>query len=120
MHELSLAQSILDIVIDHVPPEQRASVHRIHMKLGAHSGVVRDSLEFCFTAITAGTPFARARLLIDDIPFMVRCASCGATSKSEAGTVACPACGDIDTTVVSGTELQITEVELDDNGAEIR
>ncbi len=114
MHELSIAQNILEIVHDHVPPPQRPDVRSVRLKIGEVAGVVIESLEFCFTAITAGTPLAHAALRVERVPFRLHCRTCGTVSADQQGGALCPACGGIDTTVLGGTELQIISIELCD------
>lgn len=113
MHELSFAENIVDIIHQSVPRNELQDVRVVRLKIGALSGVVADSLDFCFTAISAETPLVKARLEIEQIPFAVRCNVCRKTFVNDIGFVVCPECGAIDTTVVSGRELQITEIELD-------
>ncbi len=115
MHELSFAQSIVDIIHQSVPTDELRDVRIVRLKIGALSGVVADSLDFCFTAISAETPLARARLDIEQIPFAVLCNSCQKTFVNDIGYVVCPECGGVETTVVSGRELQLTEIELDND-----
>lgn len=112
MHELSIAQSIVDIVGQYVPPEQAEDVRTVNVRVGALAGIVTDSLAFCFTAITAGTPLAHAALAVDFIPYRVSCATCRATSLAEPGLALCPHCGSAETAVLSGTELQVVDIEL--------
>jgi hydrogenase nickel incorporation protein HypA/HybF len=113
VHELSLAESIVDIIHRSVPERELEEVRIVRMKVGTLSGVVADSLDFCFSAISAQTPLAQARLEIEQIPFSVLCNSCRRTFVNDIGYVVCPDCGSIETTVVSGRELQVTEIELD-------
>jgi hydrogenase nickel incorporation protein HypA/HybF len=113
MHELSVAQSIVDIVKHSVPADELADVRIVRLKLGTFSGVVADSLDFCFMAISSETPLAKARLEIEHIPFVVRCNSCTKSFENDIGFVVCPECGGIETTVLSGRELQVTEIELE-------
>ena len=87
----------------------------IRMKVGAFSGVVAESLEFCFSAVTAGTVLSEARLEIAAVPFRVRCEQCGQEFENDIGFVVCPQCAGTQTTIVSGRELQVSEIELDDN-----
>ena len=118
MHELSLAESIVDIIRQSVPKDELEEVRIVRMKVGTLSGVVADSLDFCFSAISAQTPLAQARLEIEQIPFSVLCNSCRKTFVNDIGFVVCPDCGGVDTTVLSGRELQVTEIELDNNEEE--
>jgi hydrogenase nickel incorporation protein HypA/HybF len=118
MHELSIAQGILDIIFHAVPEEQRSRVRIVRLRVGELSGVVPDSLDFSFTAITADTPLAASRLDMEEIPYRVHCRTCDATERCEPGLRPCPRCGGIDTEIVSGLELQVTEIELEDDQQE--
>ena len=115
MHELSLAQSIVEIVRQYVPHEKGGTVKSVKLKVGELSGVVPDSLEFCFSAITANTPLQGATLQIDRIPFTLECKDCSESFTSEYGTVVCPRCGGSNTHVLMGTEMQVVEIELIDS-----
>lgn len=114
MHELSVAQSIIEMIQQHVPFSDWNRVVAVRLKVGALSGVVPDSLEFSFQAITSDTPFQRAKLEIESIPFRVQCAACRAITISEDGYVACSQCGSRETKVLSGSELHIAEIEVED------
>lgn len=112
MHELSIANSILDIVREHVPPEQLSSVKSVKLKVGDQAGVVVDSLEFSFMALTADSPLRSARLDIEHVPFRIACNSCHVTSSSAGGFALCPQCGSGETEILSGMELRVVEIEL--------
>jgi hydrogenase nickel incorporation protein HypA/HybF len=114
MHELSLAQSIVEIVRQYVPNEKAGTVKSVKLKIGELSGVVADSLDFCFSAITADTPLQGATLQIDKIPFTLECNDCSESFTSEYGTVICQRCGGSNTHVLKGTEMQVVEIELID------
>ena len=114
MHELSIAQSIVDIVGQYVPPAEQERVRKITVRIGAMAGVVPDSLEFCFTAVIHHTALADAAMEIDYVPFMVACAACDRVSETEPGPALCPVCGSADTTVRSGTELQVVSIDVDE------
>jgi hydrogenase nickel incorporation protein HypA/HybF len=113
MHELSVAQSILDIVQQSVPQDELTDVRIVRVKLGTFSGVVADSLDFCFSAISAETSLAKAHLEFERIPFVVECRQCQKKFENDIGFVVCPECGGVDTMVLSGRELQVTEIELE-------
>jgi hydrogenase nickel incorporation protein HypA/HybF len=113
MHEMSVAQNILEIVGQSLP-DRRTPVLSIKLRLGQMSGIVKDSLEFCFGVITEGTPFAGACLDIEDVPVRAECRGCGAVSALDYGMFICPACGSNDLKMVSGTELQVVSLLLAD------
>lgn len=114
MHELSIAQNILEIVHQHVTREQESGIRKIKLRIGEQSGVVPDSLEFCFSAMISGTALEHAALAIERIPLTMRCGNCGRESRVDFGAVTCPGCGSGTLTMISGTELEIVEIELED------
>lgn len=118
MHELSVAQGIVDIIRQHVPEAELPDVRTIRLRIGAVAGIVQDSLEFSFGVITAETPLSRATLAVETIPFTLKCNQCGAESVNDLGISLCSQCGSSDTTVVAGTELHIGSIELDDSTPE--
>jgi hydrogenase nickel incorporation protein HypA/HybF len=114
MHELSIAQNILDIVREHVPEARRSEVRAVTIRLGELAGVVADSLEFCFSAIVSDTLLSQAVLKIDRIPIRMHCSTCGKISTIEGLAFLCQACAGQNIQVISGTELQVSEIELAD------
>jgi len=112
MHELSVAQSIVEIIEQHVPPSDWERVRAVRLKIGTAAGIVPESLEFSFQAITAELLFNHARLEIESVPFRVLCNTCHTTAENEFGFALCSACGSTDTKILSGSELHITEIEI--------
>jgi hydrogenase nickel incorporation protein HypA/HybF len=112
VHELSIAQDILNIVHQYVPEEQRSEVQSVKVRVGRLSGVVPDSLDFCFSAIIGETALSGAKLDIQQTPARSRCNQCSTGFEIEGMSFNCPACGDSDLEILSGTELQVLEVEL--------
>ena len=119
MHELSIANDILTIIRQNVPQEELNNIENINVKIGDMSGVVAESLEFCFQAIISETELDNAKLVIEKIPFAVKCNSCGSESTNEFGIRVCSDCNSTDTTVISGLEMQVTEVELKEESEEV-
>ena len=114
MHELGAAMSILDLVRDHVPVERGARVRRIGVRVGALAGVVPDSLDFCFSAVVAGTPYDGAWLAIERVPATGACRDCCRSFDVDAVILKCPACGGSRLSVTRGDDLQVVDVELDE------
>lgn len=112
MHEISIAQSILDLVRQHVPAPQIPEVALVRVRVGSLSGVVGESLAFCFEALVTDTPLGRARLDIERVPTTCACGDCGHRFEPEAMIFLCPACGGGRTRLESGADLQVVHVEL--------
>ena len=119
MHELSIANDILTIIRQNVPQEELSSVENINVKIGDMSGVVAESLEFCIQTIISETELSNAKLIIQKIPFAVKCNSCGSITTNDFGVRVCSDCSSTDTTVISGLEMQVTEAELKTESEEV-
>lgn len=118
MHELSLAQSIAEIAQNAASANGKAKVLTVSVRIGELSGVVVDSLSFCFSAITAGTPLEGATLHVDHVPVRARCRACGKGCDVRDLVFLCPSCGSGDLEIVSGRELQVSHIEVDEESGE--
>ena len=118
MHELGIAQDILEIVRQAVPAEQASAVRSIRIRVGQLSGIVPDSLEFCFQAIVDGTAMQRAGLAIEQVPTTLQCKKCAHRFLVSDFEYLCQECKSPDLEIVSGKELDIVEIELAEEGDE--
>lgn len=114
MHELSLAQNIVDSVREHVGNDRLPLVTRVTVEIGAASGVVAESLLYAFEAIVQGTPLSKAKMETALIPFTVHCHTCCADSENGTGFMTCGRCDSLDVSVLSGTEMILKQIELID------
>lgn len=113
MHELSIAQEILDIVKNQLPPETK-KLKTIRMKVGKLSGILVESLKFCFEAIVTETEFSSVTLDIQEVPIKIKCNECEAESNLSDPIFICPECESFNVRILSGKELEITEIEIED------
>jgi hydrogenase nickel incorporation protein HypA/HybF len=115
MHELAYAEGILGVALD---AAQGAPVRRIRLRIGALHGIVTDSLQFCFQLAAQDTPAADAQLLLTTIPVTVHCRACAAESAGGSPPFQCRACDAFDVAIVTGEEVLIDGVEVDDGWIE--
>jgi hydrogenase nickel incorporation protein HypA/HybF len=114
MHELSIAQNIIEIVQDHVPENKQKSVKIIRVKIGKLTNILTDSLQFGFEALTRETSLSSASLEIEELPLTIECRECGQKRSINDFIFSCPGCQSSDIQVVSGNELSVSEIELND------
>src|SRR5690349_7705334 len=98
MHELSLAESIVDLVQKRVD----RPIKTIRVEVGALTCVAPEALVTCFGVCARGTRLDGAILEIVPIPARARCRTCGAEDRVDARIPLC-GCGSADLAWVSGT-----------------
>ena len=115
MHEMSIAQSLLQMAEDELTQSGCHHLEKIWVTLGAISGVEPESLQFCFDILVRDTPHAEARLHVTRLPLLLRCSSCGNRFGGEgqdALWMPCPACGEqFGHAVEQGRELLLSRIE---------
>ena len=113
MHEMAIAEGILDIALEYAKREDAKKVSEIGLLLGEMSGVVVESLEFGFEMLAQGTLAEGAKLSIKNVPLMGRCVKCGGEFHVEHYDFWCPECKDGVLEIVSGREMQVEYLEVD-------
>jgi hydrogenase nickel incorporation protein HypA/HybF len=108
VHELSITQSVVDAVLDRLPDTRIAGVR---LEIGKLSGIVPDSVRFCFDVVVAGTLLEGARLDIDEPGGRARCAECETEFDVDDLVLLCP-CGSANVAVLTGRQLRIRSVEV--------
>lgn len=112
MHEMAIAQSILDIVVQHAA-QQTGKVTRIKLQVGQMTQVVPEALQFGFQALAQGTVAEGALLEIDRIPVTIRCHSCQQTFQLEQFRFICPECQASKVELLTGRELAVEYLEVE-------
>lgn len=113
MHELSIAQEIINIVKSSLP-ENYTKVKSIKLKVGKLSGVLIESLEFCFDSIITQTELDGAKLEVEEIPIKIKCIDCNTESILDEPIFQCSKCDSFNVQLLTGKELSITEIEIED------
>lgn len=116
MHELSVCNALI-CQVERIAAERGAgSVSRIVLKIGPLSGIEPMLLRHAYPLAATGTVAENAELIIDAAEVRVRCSQCGAESAATANRLLCAACGDYRTRVISGDDMILQTVELEDCG----
>jgi hydrogenase nickel incorporation protein HypA/HybF len=108
MHELAITQSVVTTVSEQLGS---AKVTAVTLEIGLLSGVVADSVRFCFDLCAQGTILEGARLEIIEVPGRGYCRQCQADVEIEDSIPLCT-CGSADLEILSGQQLKITQVEV--------
>ncbi len=113
VHELSIAQSIVDSVTEQASAHGGRRVLRIGVRIGDISGVNADALAFCFDLATKDTGLEGASLDVERIPARFRCQACGTEFPAGDFLASCPSCAGTSARLVAGDELALSFLEVE-------
>ena len=115
MHEMGIALEIIEIVKSSIPADLvDAKVRTVQLKIGKLSAVMPDSLRFCFDVAVKDTPLEGAALAIEEIPVTARCKECSHPWTVDGPAFTCPRCNSGSIDLLSGRELDIHSIEIED------
>ena len=114
MHELGIANSILDAVRTEATRYPGAHVLKVGVRLGELAGVDPDALSFCFETLVKGTDLAPLMLEIDRRPRRHRCPKCSHVFQVVDYAVSCPDCGATETDCIGGDEMELVYLEVEE------
>ena len=102
MHELSIANSIVESVLAFAEGPPARKVVKVILQIGELTCVEPDQLSFCYMAITKETPIEDSELEIERVDAEVFCRHCGyegrpkywddALADTRVATLECPKC----------------------------
>lgn len=116
MHEMSLVQSIMNIVEEERARHNLGPVVRVTLMNGRLAGAVTDALTFAWEALRLGTELEGCELKVVEVPLKVVCGRCKKEFLPEDTLyMPCPHCGlEFGHEVVEGKELYVANIEADD------
>ncbi len=116
MHEMGIATEIIRIVTESIPTDMKdPKVTRINLKVGKLASVVTQSLQFCFEIAAKETPAEGAELNVEEIEVSAQCNDCEHKWQFSEPVFYCPECNSGSIEMLSGRELDIESIELEDD-----
>ncbi|MFC1856925.1 hydrogenase maturation nickel metallochaperone HypA [Thermodesulfobacteriota bacterium] len=112
MHELGIAQSIIEIAIRVAKENGSSRISVVRIQAGEFRGIIQEQLEFSFAFAAEGTMAEGAKLEVEVIPIEARCESCGEEFRVKNFHFQCLACESEKVRVLGGDELTVKDLEL--------
>lgn len=112
MHELSVVESMVSVVLKHAEQNKASRVTKINLVLGEASTVMEEPIRFYFELIARDTIAKGAELSIVRPLLMSRCSECGDEFKVVEYDFICPRCSSTETEIISGREFQVESIEI--------
>lgn len=119
MHELSIATSLIDVVMAQLIESGAGRVVRVIVEVGELSGVVPEALRTAFCMAARQEPaMTDAVLELRVVPVSLYCPSCDAEQPAvSVQALRCRVCDTPSARVVRGWELDVVSIEVDDAAA---
>ncbi len=118
MHEMGVALNIVDRIDFHAKNAGAKKVRNVILRFGDVSGIETDYLDKCWEHACEGTILEGANFEYDIVKGMLRCRSCGceygAFEAIMQDEVLCPACGSPEYDVISGQEMEIVNITIEE------
>lgn len=112
MHEMSLCESVLQVIENEAQSQGFTRVKRVCLEIGTLSSVEIDAMKFCFDVVIKNSIAQDAELEIDTPPGTLWCMQCAEAFEANERFQACPKCGGHQCQVTGGEEMRIKELEV--------
>jgi len=120
VHELSIASSLIDALLDIAKKQSSNKVVEVQLKVGKLKMLSLDQLRFSYEILSKGTVLEGSRMKIEETPGLTRCPNCNHTQEFQASDQSyhfaipkmnCPKC-QTPLVLEGGDECLITKVRL--------
>src|SRR5215469_4993111 len=115
MHEMGIANSILDAVKRECARYPGAQPRKVAIKIGELAAVDPEALQFCFEVLVQETELEGLELEIETCPRLHQCQNCSAEFAVRDYEFQCPHCESLNSKCISGDELQLAYLEIDEH-----
>ncbi len=113
MHEMSLAEGVLQIIEDSAKTQNFSRVKTVWLEIGQLAGVEIEAMKFCFDAVVRDSIAENAKLEIIETPGQAWCLQCAGTVQVQALFDVCPRCGSPQLQVTGGNEMRVKELDVE-------
>jgi hydrogenase nickel incorporation protein HypA/HybF len=112
MHELSIAQNILDIIEETFSENNYKELLEVRVRIGELVAVVPESLSFCYESLIKDTKYEKSKLTIEIIRVQASCKNCRREFNPKEFLFICPFCQSKEIEVLQGNELNISHLDV--------
>ena len=114
---MGIANSVLEAVRTEMGRHPGTYPCKVGVRIGEMAAIDQDALRFCFEAMIQDTDLAALELAIEFCPRRHRCQVCGREFVVRDYDSHCPQCASLATTYISGDELELAYLEVEEYGS---
>jgi hydrogenase nickel incorporation protein HypA/HybF len=113
MHEMSLAESVREIVEDTARANGARRVSSVRLEIGRLAQVEVDAMRFAFEVVRRGSLAENARLDIVEVDGTAWCMQCCEPVLISRRGDACPRCASFQLQVTGGDRMRVMDIEIE-------
>lgn len=113
MHEMSLAEGVLQLIEEEARTQNFSRVKTVWLEIGQLAGVEVEAMRFCFDAVVRDSIVQDAQLVIIETPGQARCLHCAEVVQVQALFDSCPKCGSHQIQVTGGNGMRVKELDVE-------
>ena len=120
MHELSMAQGIINAVLDTAEANNATDVTEVSVEVGRLAMINPEQLEFILGVLIDNTIMQDAEIKFEDIPAEVECFDCQFQGEAilddsdhYAPLVKCPKCDSLNVEILNGKDIVVKNIVIE-------
>jgi hydrogenase nickel incorporation protein HypA/HybF len=113
MHEMSLAESVREIVEETARAHCAKRVAAVRLEIGKLAQVEIEAMRFAFDVVMRGSAAEAARLEFVEVDGTAWCMRCSETVVIERRGDACPRCDSYQLQVTGGDRMRVMDIEIE-------
>jgi hydrogenase nickel incorporation protein HypA/HybF len=113
MHEMSLAESVREIVEETARAHGARRVAVVRLEIGVLAQVEIEAMKFAFEVVKRGSLADGAMLDITELPGTAWCMKCSAAVTIARRGDDCPQCGSAQLQVTGGDRMRVADIEIE-------
>ena len=115
MHELGIVFSIMNTMEDVAKENKLESIQSVTIEVGEVSAVIPEYLTNCWVWARKKKDFLNdCSILVETLPAVTHCGDCGEDYPTVAYGRICPHCGSEKTWLLTGNEINIKEITVNE------
>ena len=120
MHELSMAQGIINAVVETAESNNATEVNEVTIELGRLAMVNPEQLEFILGVLVENTILEDAKIVFEEIPVEIECNECNFHGNAivdekdhYAPMIQCPDCHSYSIEILNGKDIVVKNIVIE-------
>lgn len=115
MHEFSIAMSIIEVAEKEAVAVDATSISSLTLDIGTMAGIEFYALDTAMEMAVRDTMLEKGKIIINKIQATAKCSDCNHEFEIAHITDPCPSCNSFFSEVLSGNELKIKSITVEEN-----